>query len=204
MHGPGFAAAERSSLAEWSGRAREKNSESAAQTGSSRDIGRARQRHRSTLHRHLGETSMASCKSSLNKRSRRPLGSSHRKRWSLLPRMETLENRLVLSGRTPLAPHDMAGIAMSGAASMMALDDGLVAVPLASGGTAWLQTTAASGPLLAASPGRSGGSDFSVRQPIPSIPGAMRRRRRRRPGFRRRHLRPIRDDHAEQCPGQQQ
>jgi hypothetical protein len=71
------------------------------------------------------------------KRFRRTLGAPHhRKRRCIVPLLENLENRLVLShGIRPLVPPNISSLAASGAASLLAPDNGLVPFPLAHGGT---------------------------------------------------------------------
>ena len=83
----------------------------------------------------------------IRKQSRRTLGTAQRKRRTILPLVEGLEQRLVLSiSNTPLVPHNS-----------------LVPVPLASGGTGW---------MLAPSSSSSGGTTQPV-QPTPSHPGPI-------------------------------
>jgi hypothetical protein len=93
------------------------------------------------------------------KRPRRNLGSLRRKRWSILPLLENLENRLVLSQGIPplplMTPNFLAG---SGAASWLPPENGLVTIPLANGGTAQMLKPGASGPLTPGSPVSSNGA----------------------------------------------
>jgi hypothetical protein len=116
---------------------------------------------------------MASRNSSRIQRSRRSLGSPRRKRRSLLPLLETLEHRLVLSVRPPIVPPGLAGLATAGDASRLAVHDGLVPVTLADGGTAWLEATGTSGPRLPSISGSSTGVTPPSGRPIRSDPGAI-------------------------------
>ena len=104
------------------------------------------------------------------KRSRRPLGSARRKRRSLLPFLEYLENRLVLSpGILPLAGSSVPSPAGSDVASWLGSGNGLVPVPLASGGTAWMLAPGSTGLQAPASPGSSHGTT----SPAPLNPGVI-------------------------------
>ena len=107
------------------------------------------------------------------KRSRRPLGSPHRKRRSLLPLLENLENRLVLSQgiRSAGAPQHRRASPRPAPLPGLAPDNGLVPVPLASGGTAWMQ--------------RRRPRDCCAGQPGLIAGGAVRTRRNRPVRFRR-------------------
>jgi subtilase family serine protease len=92
------------------------------------------------------------------KRSRRPFGFPRRERRSLLPLLENLENRLVLSlGNPPLVPPNL----------------GLVPVPLVQGGTAWLDAPGAVRQQLQASLRSSHGTTPPLRQPTPLDPGVL-------------------------------
>ncbi len=73
------------------------------------------------------------------KRSRRPAGSLRRIRRSVLPLLENLEDRLVLSlGTSTVVPPNLVSPGGSGAA-LLGPDNGLVPIALAHGGTVWLQ-----------------------------------------------------------------
>ena len=92
----------------------------------------------------------------IRKQSRRSLGAASRKRRTILPLVEGLEQRLVLSiSHTPSAPLG-----------------GLVPFPLASGGTAWMLASAAPGLQPARVRGASGGTTQPV-QPTPSDLGPI-------------------------------
>jgi len=80
-----------------------------------------------------------------------------------------LENRLVLSGRPPLASADIPGLALPDAAATLELGLGLVPVPLASGGTAWLEPQAA----LRLKPPASSEPSTAIPRPGRSIPGVI-------------------------------
>src|SRR5271167_1681566 len=86
---------------------------------------------------------MASRKLARTKRFRRQIGSLPRMRRSHIPLLESLENRLVLSGQSPHVSSIMDGLAIAGAIPQIALADGLVPIALANGGTAWLQPSGA-------------------------------------------------------------
>ncbi|HZW30421.1 MAG TPA: hypothetical protein VFF52_06900, partial [Isosphaeraceae bacterium] len=107
------------------------------------------------------------------KRTRRPLGPARRKRRSLRPLLENLENRLVLSQGNSLLPSGLASLAGSSAASWLAPEPGRVPVPLANGGTAWLQAPGALGLGLPSSSGSSHGTTPPLQPPSPSDAGAI-------------------------------
>ena len=101
------------------------------------------------------------------KRSRRPLHSPHRKRRSLRPLLENLEDRVVLSiGNAALVPPNLLHSSGSGASLILAPENGLIPVPLASGGTAWLQGPPGLGLKLPASSASTRGT--SAKLPPPS------------------------------------
>ena len=147
-----------------------------------------------------GEPAMAS-----RKRFRRTLGAPHRrKRRYIVPLLENLENRLVLShGIRPLVPPNMSSLAASGAASLLAPDNGLVPFPLAHGGSAWMLKPASAGPLAPGIPDSSHGATPTTPQPgtrpLPGVilggsPGRLPLRRRPEPAVTRpRRLHPAAD-----------
>ena len=100
------------------------------------------------------------------KRVRRTLGAPHRKRRYIVPLLENLENRLVLSQGIPsLVPPNISSLAASGAASLLAPDNGLVPFPLAHGGTAWMLKSGSAGPVAPGIPDSSHGATPPTPQP---------------------------------------
>ncbi len=128
-------------------------------------------RPRDPSHRHPGGTTMASRKSSRTERSRRLLGSPHRRRLSLRPLLEGLEDRVVLSGRRLLELPDLAGRAPAVAASSIAPNADVVPVLLANGDI--LPTGAGTrgrGLQPPAGSGSSGGTPEGPSLPSPGVP----------------------------------
>ena len=121
------------------------------------------------------------------KRSVRLFVSSRRKRRSILPLLENLENRLVLSvsqSTVPLASsstvsQSTAPLALASnlpadaAAAWLSGGSGLVAFPLANGGTAWMLGAGSSGPLVNQGQGSSPGTSPSNSQANPATDGAI-------------------------------
>jgi hypothetical protein len=103
----------------------------------------------------------------LRKRPRRPLSSPRRNRRSVLPLLESLEDRLVLSLGVPALAYPIPG--GSGAAAVLSPESGLVPFPLAHGGTAWLLAPGSTGSQPPAGPGSSQGTTA----PTPLDSGAM-------------------------------
>ena len=76
-------------------------------------------------------------------RSRRLKSATRRKRWCLLPLLEGLEHRVILSGTPSVVAPAMASLLEAEALSATARQSGLVPVELATGKTAWMQPTQA-------------------------------------------------------------
>ncbi len=89
------------------------------------------------------------------KRHRRPLSSPRRNRRSVLPLLESLEDRLVLSLGAPPLGYPIPG--GSGAAAVLSPESGLVPFPLAHGGTAWMLAPGSAAPQVPPGPGPSQG-----------------------------------------------
>jgi hypothetical protein len=87
--------------------------------------------------------------------------------------LEALESRVVLSGRTSLVPPDFAIVPIAAATPAMAGDNGLVPVPLANGGIAWMEAPSAVGVRVPVSSGSSGRISTQPAQPPRPIPGAI-------------------------------
>jgi hypothetical protein len=82
---------------------------------------------------------MAARKSSRLSRSRPVAGSPHRKRPRLLPLLEGLESRVVLSRTPSLMPPSVAELTAAAIVSTTDAGAGLIPVRLASGAIAWME-----------------------------------------------------------------
>jgi hypothetical protein len=103
------------------------------------------------------------------KRTRRPFSSSHSR---LL--LEILEDRVVFSAGNPvLAPPNLLGQPASSASLALVNNNGLIPVPMANGGTAWLQGPSALGLTTPASATPAQGHQPPSQQPTPSDPGVI-------------------------------
>jgi hypothetical protein len=108
------------------------------------------------------------------KRSRRHLQSSQRKWRYLRPLLENLEDRVVLSfSSSALVPPNLLGLGSPGASLALTPENGLIPVPLANGGTAWLQGPKASAPKLPTSTASHGTANPPEQQPAPFDPGVI-------------------------------
>jgi subtilase family serine protease len=88
--------------------------------------------------------------------------------------LENLEQRLVLSQPShPLVAPNIASLSSSGVASWLGPGNGLVPVPLASGGTGWMLAPGALGLQPQASSGSSHTPTTPLRQPSPFNPGPI-------------------------------
>ena len=91
----------------------------------------------------------------------------------MLPVLEALENRVVLSRTPTLAPPNVAELAASAIVSPVSESDGLIPVRLASGATAWLEEPPASRLGLRASSGSAVGVTAASQPTIRAVPGAI-------------------------------
>ncbi len=116
---------------------------------------------------------MATRKSPRISRSHHTSGSAHRKRLRLLPLLEGLENRVILSRTLSIMPPNVAVVAATDVVSTTNIRDGLVPVNLANGTTAWMEGSTVSTLRLPASAGSSAAAGPPAQPALESIPGAI-------------------------------
>ena len=116
---------------------------------------------------------MAGHKSSRLSRSRPTPGSSNRRRRFMLPLLEGLENRVVLSRTPSLLPPSVAELATAAVVSTTDNSAGFVPVRLANGSIAWMEGTPASRLPLPASSGSATGTTLPAQAAIRAVPGAI-------------------------------
>jgi hypothetical protein len=107
------------------------------------------------------------------RRSRRNHGASRRPRWCLLPLLESLETRVLLSTKPTLPPPAVTSLLPAGSTPIVAAADGLIPVRLASGKIGWLEASAASRLTLPGSSGSSLRIITTSQDTTPADPGGI-------------------------------